>query len=129
VGLFAAPSPGILYVPDLSFSVEAPVRGIRANPVLSVRGPVHRAGGTAGGGLWFAWCFLSRQLEPRSNQKAPGHRNPGAFWIVSHTDGNRRCHSYCFVVTLLAWWTGKAEFGDPRKITWTVALAGSLIGS
>ena len=65
-------------------------------------------------------------------QKAPGQWEPRSFWgRVSP----RSCVGevrFCFVVTLLALWMGKLEFGDPRKMTewqvvsrsqgWVVAL-------
>src|SRR4051812_17583563 len=35
---------------------------LRASPVLSVRCPAGIAGGTVCGGLFLAWCFLSRQI-------------------------------------------------------------------
>src|SRR3954447_4964266 len=55
--------------------------------------------------------------EPCSTKKAPGYGGPRAFRVAYHRRQLVGAVRFCFAVTLLALWTGKAEFCDPRKIT------------
>jgi hypothetical protein len=64
-------------------------------------------------------------------QKSSGamEKPPELFCVMDHRWQLVGEVRFCFAVTLLVSWTGKAEFCDPRKITWTVASAEYLICS
>jgi hypothetical protein len=66
--------------------------------------------------FWHAVSFLDKSNRIQT-KKLQGDRKPQSFSVSWITDAQLLGEvRFCFAVTLQVSWTGKAEFGDPRKL-------------